>query len=435
MKKGSLSTVFLVILVDLMGFGIILPLMPFYASTFDASPLQVGLLYSTFSFAQLIFSPIWGSWSDKVGRRPIMLISTLGAVIAYIMFGFAESLTMLFISRLFAGVMGGNISTALAYITDVTPAEKRAQGMGLIGAAFGIGFVLGPVFATALIHPAAPGIMESMGFNTFAGMMRTNTYEIPSFFAALMSFIAFLLVVFKLPESLTEEQRGHSRKRLTVFDKALWKSFQAEGQTGVKGLFSVMLISMFILNFGHAGLFSSFPLFCESILGMTAAQVGVQFSVLGLIAVVVQGGLIRPLSKRFAEERIFLVGNVIMFIGMVLMALSTTLTFLTVGLSVMAFGNSLNSPTINSLISKEADPNMMGTVMGVSQSMAGLGRVIGPTWGGFLFGLNAYAPFWVTSVVLLGLIILSKQLWNIKVGKHINDSDVFLDSVPPSPSH
>lgn len=417
MKKGSLSTVFLVILVDLMGFGIILPLMPFYANTFAATPLQVGLLYSAFSLAQLIFSPIWGAWSDKIGRRPIMLISTLGAVIAYIIFGLAESLSVLFISRLFAGIMGGNISTALAYITDVTPQEKRAQGMGLIGAAFGIGFVLGPIFATALIHPSAPRIVEGFGFSVMAEMMRTNTYEIPSFFAALMSFIAFLLVVFKLPESLTAEQRGSTQKRLSVFDKALWKSFGAEGQTGIKGLFTLMLVAMFVLSFGHAGLFSSFPLFCEQVMGMSADQVGIQFSVLGLIAVIVQGGLIRPLSKRFAEERIFLVGNVLMFLGMILMGISTTISMLTWGLAVMAVGNSLNSPTINSLISKEADPTMMGTVMGISQSISGLGRVVGPTWGGFLFGFNAYIPFWATAVVLLGLILMSGKLWNIRVGK------------------
>ena len=143
-SKPALATVFLAVLIDLMGFGIVLPLLPFYASLFKASPVAIGLLYSIYSFAQLIFSPIWGGLSDRVGRRPIMLMSTLGASFAYLLFGLAHTLPLLFLSRLIAGIMGGNISTAQAYVVDVTPPEKRAEGMGLIGAAFGIGFGLGP---------------------------------------------------------------------------------------------------------------------------------------------------------------------------------------------------------------------------------------------------------------------------------------------------
>ncbi|MDR9367221.1 MAG: MFS transporter, partial [Balneolaceae bacterium] len=140
-NKSALATVFLVVVIDLLGFGIVLPLLPFYAQEFSASAVTIGLLYSVYSFMQLIFSPIWGSWSDRVGRRPIMLMSTFGAVIAYIIFGFAGSLSVLFLSRIVAGTMGGNISTAQAYIADITDSENRARGMGLIGAAFGIGFV------------------------------------------------------------------------------------------------------------------------------------------------------------------------------------------------------------------------------------------------------------------------------------------------------
>jgi len=399
-----------------MGFGIILPLMPFYAGAFSATPLQVGLLYSVYSLAQLIFSPIWGSWSDRVGRRPIMLMSTLGAAGAYLLFGFAESLTMLFVSRLMAGMMGGNISTAMAYITDSTPPEKRAQGMGLIGAAFGIGFVLGPAIATGLIHPGTANLIESAGFIHLSEIMRTRTYEIPSFFAAGLSFVSFLLVVFKLPESIKSEHSESASKRLSVFNPALWKSFGASGKTGIKGLFAMMLFAIFVLSFGHAGLYSAFPLFCEGVFNMSADQVGIQFSVLGLIAVVIQGGLIRPLSKIFAEEKIFIIGNVIMFLGMLVMGFASSITILTIGLATMAVGNSLNSPTINSLISKEADENMMGTTMGISQSIAGMGRVLGPTWGGFLFAIHAYLPFWASAGILFILAMLMWRLWNVSVG-------------------
>ena len=163
MNKPALATVFLVVMIDLLGFGIVLPLLPFYAQEFSASAVTIGLLYSVYSFMQLIFSPIWGSLSDRIGRRPIMLLSTFGAVLAYVIFGLAESLGVLFFSRIIAGVMGGNISTAQAYIADVTDKENRAKGMGLIGAAFGIGFVVGPASATLLIHSSFHDFVAGIG--------------------------------------------------------------------------------------------------------------------------------------------------------------------------------------------------------------------------------------------------------------------------------
>lgn len=416
MNKGSLSTVFLVVLIDLIGFGIILPLMPFYASVFSASALQIGLLYSIYSAAQLVFSPIWGSISDRVGRRPIMLISTFGASIAYLIFGFADALWILFFSRLLAGVMGGNISTALAYITDVTPPEKRAQGMGLIGAAFGIGFVLGPALSSALLHPSFPSLLTSLEFTGLVELVQARSYEVPAFIAAFLSFVSFMMVLFKLPESLNVNKEQTHSKRPSIFSKALWSTFTQEGNSGVKGLLGILVFGMFVLSFGHAGLYSAFPLFCDEVMGMTADQVGIQFSVLGLIAIVIQGGLIRPLTKIFEEKHIFIVGNVIMFLGMVTMGLASSITILTIGLAGMAIGNSLNSPTLNSLVSQEVDSKNVGASLGISQSMAGLGRVVGPTWGGFLFSFQPYLPFWATSIVLFLLILFTMRLWNVKFG-------------------
>ncbi|MFN2374789.1 MAG: MFS transporter, partial [Cyclonatronaceae bacterium] len=202
MKKGRLFTVFLVVLVDLIGFGIVLPLLPFYAGEFGANPVAIGLLYSVFSFAQLIFSPVWGSLSDRIGRRPVMLLSTFGAVIAYIIFGLAGSLAVLFLSRAVAGVMGGNIATAQAYIADVTTEKDRARGMGLIGAAFGIGFVMGPAIATGLIHPGFHDLMSSTGLVEFAEWMSANKFALPGFFAAGLSLLSFILVWFLLEETV-----------------------------------------------------------------------------------------------------------------------------------------------------------------------------------------------------------------------------------------
>ncbi len=419
MKKGSLATVFLVVLIDLIGFGLVLPLLPFYAREFAATPVVIGLLYSIYSVAQLVFSPIWGSLSDRLGRRPVMLLSTAGAVVAYIIFGLAGSLAVLFLSRLVAGVMGGNIATAQAYIADVTTDEDRAKGMGLIGAAFGIGFVLGPALASGLIHPGFQEWMAATGFTGLADWMGAHRFGLPGFFAAFLSLCSFLMVLFFLPETVSREdgarasQDGpgsdnpaasarvpHRRSvRPSVFMPAFWRNLSAQQKAG-GGSLMLLLGALFLLSFGQASLYSAFPLFAESMLDMTPEQVGIQFFYIGLIAVIVQGGLIRPLSRWFPETGLFLTGNILMTLGLGAIALSQTVPMLTVFLGIMALGHSLNLPTINSLVSKEAGPDSYGSMMGLAQGLSGLGRAIGPTWGGFLFGVAVYLPFYVTALAL-----------------------------------
>ncbi|KPP97077.1 MAG: major facilitator superfamily transporter [Bacteroidetes bacterium HLUCCA01] len=402
MKNIRLFTVFLVVLVDLIGFGIVLPLMPFYASEFGASPVMIGLLYSIYSVAQLIFSPIWGGWSDRIGRRPIMLLSTLGAAAAYILFGLAETFTLLLLSRLLAGVMGGNISTAQAYIADVTSPEDRARGMGLIGAAFGLGFVTGPVLATALIHPVIPEWFAAAGLDSFSAWIQTHTYALPAFFAAVLSFLSFLLVYFKLEETVVDGAEVAKGAKDGVFTRKYWKTLAdtSSGSTAGKVLV-LLMVSMFVLSFGQSSLYSAFPLYCEAVLNMDAGQVGIQFFWLGIITAVVQGGLIKPLTKVFREETLFLTGNILMATGLFLLGTATTTPQLTSYLALMAVGHSLNLPTITSLISQKADPRRMGTTIGATQGLSGLGRAIGPTWGGALFGLNVSIPFFFTGMVVL----------------------------------
>lgn len=391
-KRTALLTVFLAVLIDLMGFGIVLPLLPFYASIFKASAVQIGLLYSTYSFAQLIFSPIWGSLSDKYGRRPIMLISTFGASFAYLLFGLAHTLWLLFLSRLIAGIMGGNISTAQAYVTDVTTHEDRAKGMGLIGAAFGIGFVIGPAVGALLIHPK---------FLALFHILQRNEFALPGFFASLLSLSSFLLVLFKLPETVKKEENDNQRVvRQSIFTRTFWQSIiKEEGQTG-KGLFPMLILSMFLLSFAQASLYSSFPLFCKHYLSLSAGQVGILFVYMGTIAIVIQGGLIKVLTKKFGEEKLFLTGSIMMALGFVLIPFSTSENLLVLFLGLLSVGGSLNGPTLTSLISKEADPAKVGATMGTSQGIASLGRVIGPTWGGFAYDLWYRLPFFTTAVFL-----------------------------------
>lgn len=416
MKKSALTTVFLVVLIDLLGFGIVLPLLPFYAKQFSAGAIAIGLLYSIYSFAQLIFSPIWGGLSDKIGRRPIMLISVFGDIIAYIMFGLAGSLTVLFLSRLVAGVMGGNISTAQAYVADVTSPEERSKGMGMIGAAFGIGFVVGPAIATGLISHEFSHLVNIAGFTSLARLISHNKYELPGFFAALMSLISFLLVIFKLPETVDTkkekpvEQDAKRIQRNSIFTKKFWQTITEESQSGKKSIFIWLLVSVFMLSFGQSSIYSAFPLFANKILHMSAEQVGIQFFYIGIIAVFIQGGLIRHLAKKYDEEKIFLTGNVLMVFGLGLLSLAVTKSLLMVFLGLMACGVSLNVPVMNSLISQRADPDQVGKIMGTSQSISGFGRVVGPAWGGALFALAHYLPFVGTAVIIAVTIIAGVKL-------------------------
>ncbi len=391
-QRTALFTVFLAVLIDLMGFGIVLPLLPFYASTFKASAVQIGLLYSIYSFAQLIFSPIWGGLSDKYGRRPIMLISTLGASFAYLLFGLAHTLWLLFLSRLIAGMMGGNISTAQAYVADVTTHEDRAKGMGLIGAAFGIGFVIGPAVGALLIHPK---------FLELSHILQKNEFALPGFFASLLSLSSFLLVLFKLPETVKKQENDNERVvRASIFTKSFWQSIINEKGASGKNLFPMLVLSMFLLSFAQASLYSSFPLFCKHYLNLSAGHVGILFVYMGVIAIVIQGGLIKILTKKFGEEKLFLLGSIIMALGFALIPFATSQNLLILFLGLMSVGGSLNGPTLNSLISKEADPAKVGATMGTSQGIASLGRVIGPTWGGFAYDLWYRLPFLTTAAFL-----------------------------------
>lgn len=411
MNKSALATVFLVVMIDLLGFGIVLPLLPFYAQEFSASAVTIGLLYSVYSFMQLIFSPIWGSLSDRIGRRPIMLLSTFGAVLAYVIFGLAESLGVLFFSRVIAGVMGGNISTAQAYIADVTDKENRAKGMGLLGAAFGIGFVVGPASATLLIHSSFHDFVAGMGFVEFAEWMRVNKFALPGFFAAFLSFCSFLMVLLKLPETVdTSKEKPAGMSRPSVFTPRFWRELSKQKSVTSRGFLIPLIIGFFLLSFGESSLYSAFPLFAEQELNLTAEQVGIQFFYIGIVAVIIQGFLIKPLTNRFDEEKIFLVGNVLMIIGLACIPLAANTFHLALALCLMAVGKSLNTPTITSLISQEAEEERVGAVMGTAQGMSGLGRMIGPTWGGALFAVYFGAPFVATAAIVGGTVWIGWKL-------------------------
>ncbi len=420
-KKIALLTVFLVVLVDLMGFGIVLPLLPFYASKFNAGPVAIGLLYSVYSLAQLVFSPIWGGLSDRVGRRPIMLMSTFGAVMSYVVFAFSHSLGLLFFSRLLAGIMGGNISTAQAYVADVTSEENRAKGMGLIGAAFGIGFVVGPALSSVLILPGWQQLLLKSGIPG-ASFAAENKFILPGLVAALLSLASFILVLFKLPETVARPsgpqpsvamsgiatvEKDFSRvQRSSIFSVRFWKSlFDAKSK-----LLPMLFLSALLLSIGQSSLYSAFPLFCKKILSLPAEKVGLLFVWMGVVAVVIQGFAIRVFVKRFGERKLFLFGNFLLTLGLILLPFAWSEKTLAGALCVMGVGASLSGPTLTSLISKMATPGEIGLLLGNSQGLSALGRVIGPTWGGWLFSFSPSLPFLLTAAVVFITVLIGFKI-------------------------
>ncbi len=383
-KKAALFTAIFVVAIDLIGFGIVLPGLEAYAAGMNASPLFAGLIYSSYSLAQLFFSPIWGSLSDRIGRRPVMMISTLGASVSYLIFAFSSSLWMLLFCRAFAGMMAGNIATAQAYVADVTEEKDRVRGMGLIGAAFGIGFVIGPALGGIVLNTVPVAPFRTIGF-----------------VAAALSALSFFLVVFCLPEPVRAERAGLGRVvKLSVFSAGFWKHIN-ELHVRSGGVFWGLASCIFLIALGQASIYVAFPYFCRVKLGLPVAAVYHQYILMGFITIVIQGGLIRQLVKRSSERKLFLTGALLMGLGLAALPFSRELNGLTAALFVMTVGASLALPTLMSLVSKQSSPENYGLTMGISQSFAAMARAIGPSWGGALLGVSFRAPFVATGALVL----------------------------------
>ncbi len=384
-RKTPLAIIFAITFIDLLGFGIVIPIIPSYAGmSFEASDVTIGFLVASFSFMQLIFTPIWGRLSDRLGRRPILILGLLLTVIGYILFGLADSLVMLFVARLLAGIGGANISAAQAYISDVTKPEERAKGMGLIGAAFGLGFVFGPFIG---------------------GMLVEYGYSVPGFAAAGLSAIAFVTAIFALPESLPKSARATA----TSMDFSLRTLAEALRRPKI----GMLLILFFLITFGYANIYATFPLISVREFSFSDKEVGYLFGYLGFIGALTQGGLIRILSVRFQERWLFLIGAIATAVGLALIPYSNGTTMLLVVLAVLALGTGVITPSCLSLISRHADQSQQGGVLGVNQALGALGRVLGPIWGAFVFQTIGISwPFLTGGFVLLVVVVLIRRtLW------------------------
>ena len=371
MKRSPLLVIFITVFIDLVGFGIVIPVLPYYAegTKFGATPSQIGLLFASYSVMQLVFSPVLGRLSDKYGRRPVLLTSLLGTAFGFLILGFATTLSMLFLGRIIDGISGGNISTAQAYIADVTTKENRAKGMGLIGAAFGLGFVFGP---------AIGGILSRWGIN------------VPFLFAGGLALANAVLLYFTLPETVTPD---HPARVSAASGRSWTQLFAALREPALAFVMSIYFLSIIAFSIMTA-VFSLFMLFR---FGYDPWHVGWIFAFVGIVSAIIQGGLIGKLVKRFGEPALVIAGAL-------LFSASLFITpFVTVGMGVVGIlliggmssaGNALMAPALTSLGSKSASARDQGSVLGVMQSVASLARAVGPTLAaGLIYSAIAHFSF------------------------------------------
>ncbi|MBK6751172.1 MAG: MFS transporter [Acidobacteria bacterium] len=387
-----LLIIFATVFIDLIGFGMVIPILPYYAHTepFFATPLDIGFLFASYSLMQFFFSPLLGRLSDKYGRRPILFFSLLGSAVGYLVLGLANTLFLVFLGRIVGGISGGNISTAQAYIADVTSKENRAKGMGLFGAAFGLGFILGPAIA---------GILSKYGVN------------VPFFVAAVLSLANAIALYFVLPESLKPGARAGLPERknriLELFDSLRDKSFRE------------LNIVYFLLITAFSIMTYAFVLYTSFRFEYNAEQNGYLFAFVGVISILVQGVLFGRLVKQFGESVLIVFGCILLVVSLFALPFVGPnyggVSALLVGLAVLSFGNSLASPGLTSLASKSADEHDQGRTMGIMQSGASMARTVGPVIGGLLLNnsLNAiddrtiYRTFWAASVIMFVAFIVA----------------------------
>lgn len=360
----------LIVVIDLIGFGVIIPLLPFYAEYYDASPLQIGLLMASYSASQFVAAAFWGRLSDRIGRRPVLLMSILGTGLAYTWLGFAETLTVLFAARIIGGFMAGNLAAAFAYVADITTKENRAKGMGMMGAAFSVGFIFGPAIGGILAGPDA----ANADFRT------------PSFVAAGLSFTAFSLGVVFLKESLSKEIRTRQQSMTKVGRmRALIDALQ-------KPDIGLLITLSFMATFVFAGLEAIFAIWALSEFNWGPQQNGYLFAFIGVIAAIIQGGFIGKLTARFGTDRLIVGGAVGLGIGLALTPLARTEVELVAAMAIASFGFSVLSPALNTAISVRGNADVQGGLFGVTRSATTLSRVFGPALAGAAFaflGLNS----------------------------------------------
>ena len=366
--RRSLAILFVIVFVDLLGFGMVIPVMALYAERLGAPDSQIGWLMTGYSFMQFVFTPIWGRLSDRLGRRPLLLLSIFMTALAFLGYALAPDFRWLLASRLFAGAATANIAIAQAYIADVTPPEGRARGMGLIGAAFGLGFVLGPALG---------------------GLLSSISLAAPGYAAAALAAANGVAALFVLPEPRARVASAHRARFLSVLEELR--------RPGIRRLVLIYLLS--ILAF--SGMEATFALIAAHRYALDQRHVSYVFAFIGVVVVVVQGGLIGPLTRRFGEQPLLVVGLVLQAIGLVAVPYAGNMAGLLGACVPLAFGSGLSTPALSSLLSRTAREDDQGGTLGIGQSAAALGRIAGP-----ISATSAYQNLWFAAPYLGGAAVM-----------------------------
>ncbi len=366
--RGARLTVFLAILLDLIGFGMILPLLPLYAEAFHASRITIGVIFASYSLAQLLFAPWLGRLSDRFGRRPLMLASIAGGAVAHLLFATAGSVAMLLVARSLSGIAAANYGIAQAYLADVTPPAQRSRAMGLVGAAFGLGFVIGP---------ALGGVLSRFG-------MAAVPYS-----AAALSAANLAIAWLALPESLPREARGAARGKplFALGDlRQLWRDVRMRQ----------LMLLFFLVMFCFSIMESTLTLFCQARFGFGPGAIAALFTFVGVLLVLVQGGLLGLLVKRFGDR---------------LLPLPPRAGWLLLTTGLLAIGNGVHNPSLLALLTRLSGEGSQGETIGVSRSCGALARVVGPLAGTWIFELGGSAwPFWSAGGLMAAALLIAQDL-------------------------
>lgn len=382
-NRSALVLIFITVFIDLLGFGILIPILPsFSVKELHVDETAIGIAIAIYSLVQMLFNPILGKYSDKHGRKPVIVVCLLVNALGYLVFSFTHSYLMLIISRVIAGIGGSSIAVAQAYIADVTTTENRSKGMGLIGAAFGLGFVFGPLIG---------GLLSNYG------------YAVTGYVSAGFSLIAFILTILYLPESLNKKavlENPSHRQRRKLFD------FKAMNEILKKPDLAVLIMLFFILTFSFANIYGTFALLGIKVYGFTDMQNGYMYGIVGLSSAIIQGGLIGKINKMFSKKMVLIVGSLMMMIALAMIPYGQTFLGLAIISIILSFGSGIFQPTILSLISEVTSEAEQGVTLGLNQSLSAFARVLGPLWGGFAFEYLGYPFPFLTGAAFTFIIFL-----------------------------
>ena len=372
-KNRNLAILFTTLVVNMLGFGIIIPIIPFYIERFGGGGIEMGMLMSVFSLMQFTFSPLWGSLSDRIGRKPVLLIGAFGNAVSMALMAFAHEYWLLLVARALGGILSSaTMPTAMAFISDSTDEKNRGGGMGIVGAAFGVGMVLGP------------GIGGTMG---------DISLQAPFFFASGVSVLAMLLLWIFLPESLHPDHRAGDGHRVRGLDLGLmWHS--------LFGPIGFLLILAFLHNFALTNFEGIFGLYAQQRFNYGPREVGLVLMAIGIVSAIVQGALTGPFTRRWGDVRILKAALIASAIGFVIMLEAVDMATLLLTVMFFVTSNAMLRPGVSSLISKRT-PGGQGSAMGLNNAFMSLGRIVGPLWAGFAFDLNLNFPYLTGGLIML----------------------------------